>query len=83
MPSACGWRVFPGLGPITASAIAATITNPSVFRSGRELAAWIGLVSRQHSTGANRGLGILNRPGFAGGWLVLSHAAKAISCNWA
>jgi transposase len=35
---------IPGIGPITASAIAATVTYPAAFKSGRELAAWIGLV---------------------------------------
>jgi transposase len=42
---------IPGVGPITASALAATITDPTLFRSGRHLAAWLGLVPRQHSTG--------------------------------
>jgi transposase len=37
---------IPGIGPITTSAIAATIADPSGFKSGRELAAWIGLVPR-------------------------------------
>jgi len=41
----------PGIGPIMASALAATITDPSVFKSGRELAASIGLVPRQASSG--------------------------------
>ena len=54
---------IPGLGPITASAIAATITDPSVFRSGRELAAWIGLVPRQHSTGGKQRLGRISKQG--------------------
>ena len=40
-----------GVGPITASAIVATITDPSQFRSGRQLAAWIGLVPKQNSSG--------------------------------
>ncbi len=43
-------ETIPGIGPITASALAASITDPEVFRSGRELAAWIGLVPRQAST---------------------------------
>ena len=42
---------IPGVGPITATALAATITDPTLFRSGRQLAAWLGLVPRQHSTG--------------------------------
>jgi transposase len=54
---------IPGLGPITASAIAATITDPSAFRSGRELAAWIGLVPRQHSTGGKQRLGRISKQG--------------------
>jgi transposase len=42
---------IPGIGPITASALAATVTDPSHFRSGRQFAAWLGLVPRQHSSG--------------------------------
>jgi len=41
----------PGIGPIIATAIAATAPDPSVFRSGREFAAWLGLVPRQSATG--------------------------------
>ena len=43
-------ETIPGIGPITASALAASVSDPSVFKSGRELAAWIGLVPRQNST---------------------------------
>ena len=39
-------ETIPGVGPIIASALAATIADPSVFKSGRQLAAWIGLVPR-------------------------------------
>jgi transposase len=39
---------IPGVGPITATAIAVTVTDPSCFRSGRQLAAWLGLVPRQN-----------------------------------
>jgi transposase len=53
----------PGIGPITASAISATITDPSAFRSGRELAAWIGLVPRQHSSGGKPRLGRVSKQG--------------------
>jgi len=45
---------IPGIGPITASAIPATIPNPTAFKSGRELAAWIGLTPRQHSSGGKQ-----------------------------
>ncbi|NGO55652.1 transposase [Mesorhizobium camelthorni] len=40
-----------GIGPITASVLAATVANPSAFSSGRQFAAWLGLVPRQKSTG--------------------------------
>ena len=46
---------IPGIGPIIATAIAATVADPNIFRSGREFAAWLGLVPRQNSTGARRG----------------------------
>src|SRR5690348_4088658 len=42
---------IPGIGPIIATALAATVVEASGFRSGREFAAWLGLVPRQHSTG--------------------------------
>ena len=54
---------IPGIGPITASALAATITDPSVFKSGRELAAWIGLVPRQASSGGRERLGRISKQG--------------------
>lgn len=48
---------IPGIGPITATALAATISDPAMFRSGREFAAWIGLTPRQNSTGGKDRLG--------------------------
>ena len=51
----------PGIGPIIATAIAATVTEPSGFRSGREFAAWLGLVPRQNSTGGKNRLGRTRR----------------------
>jgi len=42
---------LPGIGPIIATALLASIDDGRHFRSGRELAAWIGLVPRQHTTG--------------------------------
>ncbi len=53
---------IPGVGLLTATALIAAIGDISVFKSGRELAAWIGLVPRQHSTGGKpRLLGISKR----------------------
>ena len=42
---------LPGIGPITASALVASIGNAKNFKNGRQLAAWLGLVPRQHSSG--------------------------------
>ena len=52
-----------GIGMIGASAIAATVTDPKVFRSGRDFAAWIGLVPRQDSTGGKQKLGPISKQG--------------------
>ena len=54
---------IPGIGPITASAITATIVDPSAFKSGRELAAWTGLVPREHSSGGKQKLGRVSKQG--------------------
>lgn len=53
---------IPGVGLLTATALVAAIGNISVFKNGRELAAWLGLVPRQHSTGGRpKLLGISKR----------------------
>src|SRR6202048_1232431 len=54
---------IPGIGLIGASAIGATITDPIAFRSGRDFAAWIGLVPRQDSTGGKQKLGPISKRG--------------------
>ena len=56
-------ETIPGVGVIGATAIAATIADPSAFKSGRELAAWIGLVPRQNSTGGKQKLGGISKQG--------------------
>jgi transposase len=56
-------ETIPGIGVITASAIAATISDPASFRSGRHLAAWIGLVPRQSGTGGKVRLGHISKQG--------------------
>jgi transposase len=48
---------IPGVGPLLASALVATISDPAAFKSGRNLAAWIGLVPRQNSSGGKERLG--------------------------
>lgn len=54
---------IPGIGPITASALSATITDASQFKSGRQLAAWLGLVPRQNSSGGKQILGRISKQG--------------------
>ena len=54
---------IPGIGPIIATAIATTVADPNVFRSGREFAAWLGLVPRQNSTGGKTRLGGITKRG--------------------
>jgi transposase len=53
----------PGIGPLTASAIVASVGDASQFRSGRQLAAWLGLVPRQNSTGGKERLGRISKQG--------------------
>jgi transposase len=68
----------PGVGPVIATAFAATVPDARAFRSGRHLAAWLGLVPRQHSTGGKaRQLGLSKR---GDGYLrrQLIHGARAL-----
>jgi transposase len=55
----------PGIGPLIASAIVATVADAASFRSGREFAAWLGLVPRQKSTGGKQRLGRITHQGDA------------------
>ena len=54
---------IPGIGLIGATAITATVPDPNVFRSGRDFAAWIGLVPREDSTGGKQKLGPISKRG--------------------
>ncbi len=82
-------ETIPGIGPITATALAATITDHSVFKSGRELAAWIGLVPRQNSTGGKERLGRISKQGdhylrwllVAGSMTIIRHAKRRGTTN--
>jgi transposase len=53
----------PGVGPLLASALVAAIPDPTAFRSGRSLSAWIGLVPRQNSSGGKERLGGITKQG--------------------
>ena len=72
-------ETIPGIGRITASALAASVSDPSVFKSGRELAAWIGLVPRQNSTGGKQRLGRISKQGDQYlRWLLVAGALSVV-----
>ena len=54
---------IPGVGPLIATALVASVPDPHAFKSGRDLAAWIGLVPRQSSTGGKERLGHISKAG--------------------
>lgn len=75
---------IPGIGPIIATALIASVADPSIFKSGREMAAWIGLVPKQNSTGGKERLGRISKQGdkylrwllVAGAMAVIRHGRK-------
>ncbi len=54
---------IPGVGPVTASALVASVSDPTLFRSGRHFAAWLGLAPRQNSSGGKVSLGRITKMG--------------------
>ncbi|MBB4264011.1 transposase [Bradyrhizobium sp. CIR3A] len=56
---------MPGVGPLTALAIEAFAPDMTTFKCGRDFAAWLGLVPRQHSSGGKERLGRVSREGQA------------------
>ena len=54
---------IPGVGPVLATALVASIADPKAFRSGRNFSAWIGLVPKQHSSGGKDRLGSISKQG--------------------
>jgi transposase len=68
----------PGIGPITASALVATIGDARAFQHGRQLAAWLGLVPRQHSTGGKPRLHGISKRGDIYLRTLLSHGARSV-----
>jgi len=70
-------EAIPGVGMITATALVATIGDASQFHSGRQLAAWLGLVPRQHSSGGKERLGRISKRGDGYIRRLLVHGARA------
>jgi transposase len=73
----CRIRKIPGIGPIVATAIVAAIGNGAAFRKGRDFAAWLGLVPRQHSTGGKAKLLGISKRGNVYLRKILIHGARA------
>lgn len=75
---------IPGVGIITATALAATVTDPDQFRSGRQFAAWLGLTPQQNSTGGKIKFGGISKQGdrylrrllMVGATAVMRHAKR-------
>ncbi|KZM38878.1 IS110 family transposase [Labrenzia sp. OB1] len=76
---------IPGIGVLTATALAATVADPGLFKSARQFSAWLGLVPRQNSSGGKERLGRITKMGDAylrkllvvGATAVLRHAIRA------
>jgi transposase len=74
---------IPGVGPVLATALVATVADPKAFRSGRDFSAWIGLVPKQNSSGGKDKLGSISKQGdrylrglFVAGALAVIRYAK-------
>lgn len=80
---------IPGIGPITASAIVATVGDASQFRSARHFAAWIGLVPKQHRSGGKQRQGGISKQGnpylrrllVVGATAVIRHASGRLAAT--
>jgi transposase len=71
-------RQIPGVGPLVATATVAAIGNGAAFRKGREFAAWLGLVPRQHSTGGKTHLLGISKRGNVYLRRLFIHGARAM-----
>lgn len=71
-------EAIPGVGPITASAIVATIGQARDYQNGRQLAAWLGLVPKQHSSGGKQTLLGMSKRGDCYLRTLLIHGARAV-----
>ena len=69
---------IPGIGPITASALVASVGDAKTFRNARQMAAWLGLVPRQHSTGGKSTLLGISKRGDTYLRTLLIHGARSV-----
>src|SRR2546422_1005003 len=76
-PPACPrLMTIPGLGPLTATALVAAVSDASAFKNGRQCAAWLGLVPRQHATGGKERLRGISKRGDSSRRKLLVHGAR-------
>jgi transposase len=71
-------QAIPGIGPLTASALVASVGDAKVFRNGRQFAAWLGLVPRQSSTGGKTNLLSISKRGDTYLRTLLIHGARSV-----
>jgi transposase len=71
----------PGIGKLTATALVAMIGDAKAFKSGRELASFLGLVPRQSGTGGKIRLGSISKRGDAYLRTLLIHGARSVLCH--
>jgi transposase len=69
---------IPGIGPLSATAIVAAVADPSLFKNGRGLSAWFGLVPKQHSTGGKDVLLGISKRGDTYIRKLLIHGARSV-----
>ena len=69
---------IPGIGPITASALVATVGDATNFENGRQMADWLGLVPKQHSSGGKQTLLGISKRGDSYVRTLLIHGARAV-----
>ncbi|MCX7127806.1 IS110 family transposase [Aeromonas sp.] len=69
---------IPGISPITASALIASVGDAKSFKNGRQLAAWLGLVPRQHSSGGKQTLLGISKRGDSYLRTLLIHGARSV-----
>jgi transposase len=71
-------EAIPGIGPLSASALVASIGDARAFKNGRQLAAWMGLVPRQNSSGGNTRLLGISKRGDTYLRTLLIHGARSV-----
>lgn len=74
----CRLAEIPGVGPLTASALVASVGDAKSFANGRQMAAWLGLVPRQHSSGGKPTLLGISKRGDCYLRTLLVHGARSV-----